>query len=244
MSAVLGVVAFSGAAARVPTSEGNQEAVKSVWDGVFTAAQADKGRAEYEQHCATCHSTGEGPVLTGDAFMRRWFEDNLNAIFTKVRTTMPGDAPGSLTDPVYLQVITYLLQASGFPPGDSELVSSPEVLAKIQIVDKGGPGGQVPNFSLVQVIGCLAQRGDGWILEYGTEPARTREAADSSPLELKASVAKPLGTQVFRLMDLSAQSGAAQTGRKVQVKGFLIRQPDGSRLNVVSLQGLDANCPQ
>ena len=62
---------------------------RSVWDGVYTAAQAARGKADYEVSCASCHDTGEGPPLVGDAFMRRWFEDSLKDLYTKMRTTMP-----------------------------------------------------------------------------------------------------------------------------------------------------------
>jgi|GEM_PF-4397531 mono/diheme cytochrome c family protein len=43
--------------------------------GAFTAAQAQSGRAIYNQNCDGCHSvnfegSGEAPSLAGDAFMR------------------------------------------------------------------------------------------------------------------------------------------------------------------------------
>jgi mono/diheme cytochrome c family protein len=39
-----------------------QSATRSVWDGVFTEAQAKLGEALYEQNCVSCH----GPALEGD----------------------------------------------------------------------------------------------------------------------------------------------------------------------------------
>ena len=51
-------------------AEGNASDGMTVWDGVFTAAQAQRGETTYEQECATCHladllGDGIAPALTG-----------------------------------------------------------------------------------------------------------------------------------------------------------------------------------
>jgi len=38
------------------------QASRSVWDGVYTDAQARRGQALFEQNCVSCH----GPALEGD----------------------------------------------------------------------------------------------------------------------------------------------------------------------------------
>ena len=215
-----------------------------MWDGVYTNEQAARGKGDYEDHCAGCHNTGEGPSLVGDAFMRRWFEDNLNAPFTTMRTQMPLDAPGTLPDNVYVDIISFLLAATGFPAGAEELRPNPEVLASIFVVEKEGPGGPAPNFSLVQVVGCLTQSADkSWLLTNGTEPVRARESGDSNPADLKVSDARPLGSQAFRLLDFPILGRETRRGHKVQAKGYLIRQPNSDdRLNLTSLQTLAESC--
>jgi len=231
-------VASVGAAAR----QDAREQRKTVWDGVYTNEQAARGKGDYEDNCASCHSTGEGPSLVGDAFMRRWFEDNLNAPFTRMRTQMPLDAPGTLPDNVYVDIISFLLAASGFPGGAGEL--RPDVLASIFVVEKEGPGGPAPNFSLVQVVGCLTQGADkSWIVTNGTEPVRARDSGDSSPADLKVSEARPFGKQAFRLLDFPLLDRETRKGHKVQAKGYLIRQPNSEdRLNLTSLQTLAESC--
>lgn len=234
---------FSGTSVRATLSQDARKQGKTVWDGVYTVAQATRGSADYEHNCSGCHNTGEGPVLVGEAFMRRWFEDNLHILYTRMRNTMPGDSPGSLADNTYLDIVGFLLKANGFPSGAEELSLNPEGLASILIVDKGGPGGPVPNFSLVRVVGCLAQRADNaWILTNGTEPARARESGDASPADLKASESNPLGNHVFRLLDFLAPGRETYKGNKILAKGFLIRQPGDDRLNVTSLQTLGQSC--
>src|SRR2546423_1377917 len=60
-----------------PKSEVNAAALRSMWDGVYTDAQAARGQAQYRQECASCHGDrleggGEiapAPELAGDIFM-------------------------------------------------------------------------------------------------------------------------------------------------------------------------------
>src|SRR5438067_13427241 len=56
-----------------------QNAKKSVWDGTYTAAQAERGQKAYSANCAGCHQSdlggkGEVPALRGDNFMERWHD--------------------------------------------------------------------------------------------------------------------------------------------------------------------------
>jgi hypothetical protein len=41
---------------------------------------------------------------------------------------MPEDAPGSLEPQQYVDIISYVLRANGFPPGDRELTADQAVL--------------------------------------------------------------------------------------------------------------------
>src|SRR5690242_6722513 len=76
---------------------------RTVLDGVYSDAQAKRGDAEYGMNCAKCHEGADvdGPPLTGDPFIDRWREDSLASLFTFIRTQMPRDTPGKLSEPVY-----------------------------------------------------------------------------------------------------------------------------------------------
>src|SRR5215510_14719434 len=76
------------------------QAPTTVLDGVYTHAQAARGEAVYSSSCIGCHEgqDADGPELTGKAFLDRWREDKIEPLFTFVRTTMPGNAPGSLDE--------------------------------------------------------------------------------------------------------------------------------------------------
>lgn len=98
----------------------------SVWDGVYTAGQEERGRGVYMEQCASCHLanlTGDGvsPALTGSVFTERWLNQNVGDLYAAIRSTMPQNAPFSLTADVYTDVVAFMLGANGYPPGDQEL---------------------------------------------------------------------------------------------------------------------------
>jgi mono/diheme cytochrome c family protein len=103
----------------------------SVWDGVFTEAQAKRGGAVYPGPCGWCH----GRRLNGapdDPDMRST-PRSLATLFEYIRATMPENNPGSLTDQEYIDVIAYMLSVSGMPAGDGELTPEPHSLARVAI---------------------------------------------------------------------------------------------------------------
>ena len=214
---------------------------KTVWGGVYTAEQAVEGKKVYDRICSECHEVGEAPKILGAEFLRTWFEQNLNAPFTKMRTAMPDDAPGTLPVDNYVNVLSYLLQGAGFPAGTEPLTPDADRLSAIMIVEE--VGGSVPNFSLVQVVGCLAQdAGGSWTLTNGTTPGRSREPGPALSADLPALAGSALGTQKFQLMAMPPDRRDLK-GHKVQAKGLLIRNPGGDWINVTSVQGLADACP-
>ena len=76
-------------------SLGGQSELPKIWTGVYTTAQADRGKAVFQATCMTCHNfdlkgtEGRGPALVGDPFMANWETENLAALFTRMQTTMP-----------------------------------------------------------------------------------------------------------------------------------------------------------
>jgi mono/diheme cytochrome c family protein len=228
----------------IPQAAGNS---KTVWDGVYTSAQATRGEAAYQEQCSVCHGAGlrgtdEGPSLAGRDFEQHWFEDSVKNLFIKVRTTMPADAPGSLAEAMYLDIVAHVLRANGFPAGETELPLDVEALSRVQIVGKGGPGA-IPDSALVQVIGCLTRdRDSSWIVTRTTPPVRTRDPDASAAVALDAAKASPPGTHAFRLLEIARFDPATRAGHRVEVKGFLVRRPGDDRLNVTALQTLASSC--
>src|SRR2546423_13020472 len=96
---------------------------KTVRDGVYTEAQATRGESVYGMNCAKCHEGADvdGPPLEGDPFIDRWREDSLAALFNFIKTKMPQDSPGKLSDSVYRDILSYLLRSNDYPSGKQEL---------------------------------------------------------------------------------------------------------------------------
>ena len=109
--------------------------VRSVWDGVYTDAQAARGKIRYGGNCVECHGVAmEGnylsPPLTGE-FIADWDGMTMADLFDKVQRTMPLGHPASLSDADTADMLAYMLQLNNFPSGGAELGSNPEVLKSI-----------------------------------------------------------------------------------------------------------------
>ena len=213
---------------------------KTVLDGVFTTAQVARGEAVYAAKCARCHEGADvdGPPLSGDPFIERWREDNLASLFQFLKTRMPQDAPGSLDDKTYTDLITRLLEGSRYPAGSTELTVP--ALESTLLVGHDGPKPLSTN-TMVLAVGCLTQgTGDTWTLTNAAPLARTHVGDETTPDEMKRSAARSLGTAAYRLNNAPAPEG--KKGHKIQVKGVLGRQANTDRINVLSLESLAPTC--
>ena len=115
-----------------------QEAMRSVWTGVYTDAQAQRGQAAYATNCQACHGAqltgqGEAKPLSGPEFLANWNGLSVGDLFERVRTTMPQNAPNSLSREAYADILAYVLKFNGFPAGSQELAPRGEMLAQIRI---------------------------------------------------------------------------------------------------------------
>jgi mono/diheme cytochrome c family protein len=216
---------------------------QSVWDGVYSAAQAERGRSAYETSCVNCHNRDlagsvRAPALRGDKFMLSWQNGSVNNLYSKIRFSMPATYPDSVSDEVKLDIVAYLLQQNGFPAGSTGLAIDAERLEAIQIVKKGNT--ELPNFILVQTIGCLTQGPKNtWSLTKASEPTVTKEGATKEDAPI--FTAKP-GAQTFLLVSAAAFQPDSHKGETVAARGLLYREPGESRLNLTSLQTVAPTC--
>jgi mono/diheme cytochrome c family protein len=233
--------------ASVPTAPAQSEArEKTVLDGVYSNAQAERGHGFYATYCGACHGNSlEGvsaPPLTGSRFIERWREGVLDPLYDFIRQRMPFGRPANakpIPDNEYLDILTYILKVNGYRAGESELTRG--LLGNVVLVGMNGRQ-PVPDGAHVVTVGCLVQAVDGgWGLSNATEPARTPTENNSTP----ASFEKKLGSLTFRLADLEAVpdfSPPVHQGHKILVKGFLTRQPNAERISLTSMEMLDSGC--
>ncbi len=97
----------------------------SIWDGVYTDTQAERGHTLYMQNCSRCHGadlsgTYETPPLMG-RFMPYWSGSTLDALFEYVSTAMPLDHPGMLGAGANTDIVAFLLKSNAIPSGSKEL---------------------------------------------------------------------------------------------------------------------------
>jgi len=110
----------------------------SVSTGAYTDEQAKRGEAVATKLCTSCHgpelSGGEaGPALVGLEFMGNWNNLTVADLYDRVHSTMPADAPGTLTPQQTSDVAAYIFKLNKFPAGKSELPTDLAALKGIKI---------------------------------------------------------------------------------------------------------------
>lgn len=104
--------------------------VMAARDGDYTHEQANAGQQVYTAHCATCHGAklqgGAGPVLAGAGFASNLSYSKMSArqLFDFIKSQMPADDPGSLSQQQYFDVLAYILSKNGYPAGQTALSQS------------------------------------------------------------------------------------------------------------------------
>jgi mono/diheme cytochrome c family protein len=226
---------------------------KSVWDGAYTTAQADRGQSAFAANCAGCHQAdlggkGEVPALKGDGFMERWHDYSVKPLFEMIRTEMPPlrfrtPETKPLPDNVYVDIIAYVFRVNGFPPGGNEL--SAETLDRVQILGKNGVQ-PPPQFALVLSVGCMTYRPISWMLTNATSPVRATMGDLATADEIKSAKVADLGFRQYRLADFGylgrGFNAEILEDHRILVKGYIIRQPEFERISVTSVTDIAPQC--
>jgi mono/diheme cytochrome c family protein len=136
-------VAALGAAFSAPAQTAAAGA-RSIRDGIFTAEQARRGKIAYTGPCDRCHGFKldgasddpdmlPAPPVAGPKFLRKWTGRTVVSLFEYVRTTMPSNNPGYLSDAEVADIVAYMLSSSGIPAGSDELRPDREAFSDIVI---------------------------------------------------------------------------------------------------------------
>lgn len=215
-----------------------------IWAGVYTTAQAERGRSVVQNHCGECHhddlSGGEAPALAGPTFMLKWETHSVERLFHKIRDTMPSRESTEVSEKEKLDTVAYILQQNGFPAGATELTDAPAALASLRLLPKGGVA-PPRSGALVQVVGCLQEDGaNRWVLSGSTDPQVTT-LDPMTDADKQALAATDPGTQTIELLSVFPNPSAFRQ-HKVLVKGLLIKTDSSTRVNVTTLVSLAAAC--
>ncbi|HVL67732.1 MAG TPA: cytochrome c [Vicinamibacterales bacterium] len=223
--------ALAGAAAQSPAPR--------IWQGVYTAAQAERGKSVYDTSCVRCHGADlagtTAPPLKGERFMSTWGGETVSRLFDKIRDTMPPLFGTFVSEASKVDIVAYILHTNGYPAGKIELTGGNE-LASMQIVPRGDQG-RVQNFALVQVVGCLQRDDRGWRLTNAAAPVAT--TANTPDVDaLAQAAATPLGTDDYLLLSAAPFDPASGLGRKVEARGLIYNESGNRRLTLTSLKSV------
>jgi hypothetical protein len=218
----------------------SERATRTVWDGIYTEAQAQRGRGFYAEHCASCHGASlegaENRALKGDRFWATWQDTTVERLLTHVSTNMPhsedGSLKGTLGARVYADIVAHILDTNQFPAGTSELNEA--AITGVRIVRKDGSG-ELPAGSLAHVVGCLEKgTGRNWKLVKGSRPARVVEGQT-----IDRNV--PLGDREFALMFVLTPLDKF-VGHRMSVRASLMGEGGTQGLNVTTIESVSATC--
>jgi mono/diheme cytochrome c family protein len=116
------------------------DAQSTIWRGVYSRDQAERGRRVYVDACGYCHRddlSGGGdagaPPLKGSWFFASWGGRPLGELFDLVRETMPKDNAASLSATTYVEIVSFLLEQNGAPAGATDLSTDADRLARILV---------------------------------------------------------------------------------------------------------------
>ncbi len=209
---------------------------RTVWDGVYTEAQAARGTMAYGQSCAGCHALaaqGKAP-LVGDAFWKSFAQKTVGDLLEFVSTYMPNGNPGSLNEATYRDIVALMLKSNGFPAGTSELGG--DATANVQIVQKDGRT-ELPANALARVVGCLTKSGADWVVTRATTPERAERAASGD-----GDAIRPLGDRTIALKFVLTKLDPL-AGSRVAVSGLLIGEGGVDGINVTTVNRVAPKCP-
>ncbi len=113
-------------------------ASRTIWEGVYTEEQSQRGETTYMATCVLCHKpelTGTEiiPSLVGEMFLSRWGTRTVGDLFERMRTSMPPNVALRLTPQEYADVLAYIFNKNQFPAGQDELSDTIEPLSLIRM---------------------------------------------------------------------------------------------------------------
>jgi cytochrome c len=147
-AALLLAAGVLGSAVLTPAAQ----APKTVWSGIYSEAQAQRGQQAYQVQCAYCHQpdlsggffdngTGRAPALAGpkafdSSFLDRWRDQTVGEFIATIAATMPQTKPASLPVQTYIDIAAFVMSKNGIPAGAADLPADVPTLQEIAIVPK------------------------------------------------------------------------------------------------------------
>ncbi|MDG2420413.1 MAG: hypothetical protein P8N40_01775 [Gammaproteobacteria bacterium] len=107
-----------------------EQAPETTMDGIYTAAQAERGKGLFTSLCERCHSVQE---FSGRSFDAIWAGTTAATLYARIATTMPLDQPGSLAIPQVTALMAHIFNENKMPAGENPLEGNMDWLATISM---------------------------------------------------------------------------------------------------------------
>jgi len=115
------------------------QSAKTTAEGVYTSAQAARGKEAYAKTCESCHKAdlsglGDGMAspLTGEDFVKNWNGKTLGDLFEKMQAMPPGEETKA-TDAARADIMAFVLSVNRYRDGQTELKPDEKALKQIKI---------------------------------------------------------------------------------------------------------------
>ncbi|MEA3246614.1 MAG: cytochrome c [Gemmatimonadota bacterium] len=119
----------TGVAPPVPAAPATAGPLSTV-AGVYSAAQAARGETVFTNVCLSCHVPTD---YQGDAFQSKFVGGTAFDMYENIRSSMPQDNPGSLTNEQYTDLVAYLFKLNGLPTRDKDMPAVVDSLKAIRV---------------------------------------------------------------------------------------------------------------
>ena len=138
---LLSVPCTSRAQTATPGADTHYQPFPTIWSGVYTTDEADRGKQTAANLCGRCHGpelkgTDTAPGLTGARFFDRWNNLMLLDVIAWIQSAMPGDHGFFVTAKQSREIVGYMLRESGAPSGRAPISDDINVLNQILVIRK------------------------------------------------------------------------------------------------------------
>ena len=97
-------------------------------DGIYTKAQADGAKKQFDKICAECHAftvaakkKPKDLTLGDEPFFESWTGRPVVDLVNVIVLTMPNDGSAVVSEAEAVDLVAYVLQQNGFPAGQKPL---------------------------------------------------------------------------------------------------------------------------
>jgi quinoprotein glucose dehydrogenase len=140
--AAAGLVFLAGAdavrTAGAQSARSGRQPFPTVWSGVYSKTEAERGKQAYAQLCSRCHGTDmkgglTAPSLIGAKFFDRWHDLRLADVVAYLQAAMPREHEFYVPADSARAIVGLMLKESGVPAGREAMATDVRVQREILI---------------------------------------------------------------------------------------------------------------